>query len=80
MQSLSPKPIHAVNPTPKALYLSFVGWVDGSWVEGEAGVGKEPDHQVLVLADPLDALFGGVGDLGQGGRGPIRQLDILEVG
>jgi hypothetical protein len=60
--------------------LSFVGWVDGSWVEGQAGVGQEPDHQVLALADPLDALFGGVGDLGQGGRGPVGQLDILEVG
>jgi hypothetical protein len=60
--------------------LSFVGWVDGSWVEGEAGVGQEPDHQIVALADSLDALFGGVGDLGQGGRGPIRQLDILEVG
>jgi hypothetical protein len=43
-------------------------------------VGEEPGDQVLVLADPLDALFGGVGDLGQGGRGQVRQLDGLEVG
>ena len=57
-----------------------MGWVDGSWVQGEAGVGKEPDDQVLVVADASDALFGGVGDLSQGGRGPIRQLDVLEVG
>jgi hypothetical protein len=35
-------------------------------VQGEAGVGQEPDDQVLVLADPLDALFGGVDDLSQG--------------
>jgi hypothetical protein len=42
--------------------LSFVGWVDGSWVEGETGVGQKLDHQVLVLADPLHALLGGVGD------------------
>jgi hypothetical protein len=62
----------SVTRTVKTQYLSFVGWVDGSWVEGEAGVGQEPDHQVLVRADSLDALFGGVGDLGQGGRGPIR--------
>ena len=62
------------------LFLSFVGWVDGSWVEGQAGMGQEPDHEVLVLADTLDALGGGVGDLGQGSRGQIRQLDVLEVG
>jgi hypothetical protein len=49
--------------------LSFVGWVDGSWVKGEAGVGEEPDHQVVAVTDPLDALGGDVGDLGQGGRG-----------
>jgi hypothetical protein len=49
--------------------LSFVGWVDGSWVQGEADVGQEPDHQILALADPLDALFGGVGDLGKDGGG-----------
>jgi hypothetical protein len=61
-------PCSPVNPTPKIL-LRFVGWVDGSWVEGQAGVGQEPDHQVLMLADPLDALVGGVGDLGQRGRG-----------
>jgi hypothetical protein len=42
--------------------LSFVGWVDGSWVEREAGVGQEPDHQILVFADPLNAPLGGVGD------------------
>jgi hypothetical protein len=33
-----------------------------------------------VLADSLDALFGGVGDLGQGGRGPVGELQVLEVG
>jgi hypothetical protein len=43
-------------------------------------MGQEPDHEVLVLADSLDALGGGVGNLGQGGRGQIRQLDVLEVG
>ena len=43
-------------------------------------MGEEPDHQVVAVTDPLDALGGGVGDLSQGGRGPIRQLDVLEVG
>jgi hypothetical protein len=28
---------------------TFVGWVDGSWVESEAGMGQEPDDEVLVL-------------------------------
>jgi hypothetical protein len=42
-------------------------------------VSKKSEDQVLVLADPLDALFGGVGDLSQRGRGPVRQLDILEI-
>jgi hypothetical protein len=46
--------------------LSFVDWVDGSWAEGSP-VGQEPDDQVFALADPLDALRGGVGNLGQGG-------------
>jgi hypothetical protein len=59
--------------------LSLAGWVDGSWVEGQAGVGQEPGHQVLVLADPLGALFSGVGDLGQGGRREVGEFDLLEV-
>jgi hypothetical protein len=57
-----------------------VGWVDDSWVEGEAGVGREPDHQVLVLADPLDALGGGIGHVGQGGTREVGQLQVLEAG
>jgi hypothetical protein len=57
--------------------LRFVGWVDGSWVEGEAGLGQEPDDQVLVLADPLDALGGRVGDLGQGGGGRLANSRSL---
>jgi hypothetical protein len=42
--------------------------------------GQEPDDQVLALADPLDALFGGGGDLGRGGGWEVGQLQILEVG
>ena len=57
-----------------------MGWVDGSRVEGQASVGQEPNDQVLALADALDALLGGVGDLGQGSGGPIRQLQVLEIG
>ena len=41
---------------------------------------KEPDHEVLVFADSLDALGGGVGDLGQGSGWQIGQLNVLEVG
>jgi hypothetical protein len=67
-------------PNPQDPVLSFVGWVDGSWVEGEAGMSQEADHEVLVLADPLDALFGGVGDLSQRRGGPIGELNVLEVG
>ena len=48
-------------------------------VQGEAGVGQEPDDQVLVLADPLDALFGGSTTSARGGRGPVGQLQVLEV-
>ena len=25
-------------------------------IEGEAGVGQEPDHQAVAVADPLDAI------------------------
>jgi hypothetical protein len=32
--------------------LSFVGWVDGSWVECESGVGAEAGDQVVAVADP----------------------------
>jgi hypothetical protein len=43
-------------------------------------VGQEPDHQVLVLADPLDALGGGIGHVGQGGTREVGQLEVLKVG
>jgi hypothetical protein len=43
-------------------------------------VSKEPDHQAVAVADSLDALFGGVGDLGQRGGGEVGQLQVLEVG
>jgi hypothetical protein len=43
-------------------------------------VGEEPDDQRIAGADSVDALGGGVGDLGQGGGGQIRQLQVLEVG
>ena len=57
-----------------------MGWVDGSWVQGQAGVGQESDCQVLVLADPLDALDGGVGDLGERRGWQVGELDVFEVG
>ena len=63
-----------------AVILRFVGWIDGSGVEGQAGVGQEPDDEAVAPADALDALFSGVGDLGQAGRGQIGELDILVVG
>jgi hypothetical protein len=43
-------------------------------------MGQEPDHEVLVLADSLDALGGGVGDLGDGVAGAVGQRSALEVG
>ena len=46
---------------------------------GTGRCGPEPGHQAVAVADPSDALDGGVGDLGQGGRGPIGQLEVLEV-
>ena len=42
-------------------------------------VGQEPDDQVLVLADPLDALFGGVDDLSQGWSWAGWQLRSLRL-
>src|SRR4029453_6859995 len=69
----------ATPPRPATL-LCFVGWVDSSWIQSEAGVGQEPDDQVLVLADPLEALCGGVGHGGQGGTREVGQLEVLEVG
>src|SRR5215216_4325156 len=68
-----------VNPQDPSL-LRFMGWVDGSWVQGQAGVGQESDCRVLVLAYPLDALDGGVGDLGERRGWQVGELDVFEVG
>jgi hypothetical protein len=43
-------------------------------VEGQAAVGQEGPDQLLVTADPPDALFGGVGDLDDGVAGEVGQL------
>jgi hypothetical protein len=47
-----------VTRTGSDVLFEFRGWVDGSWVQGEAGVSKKSEDQVLVLADPLDAVPG----------------------
>lgn len=44
------------------LSFSLVLW--GWWVDGESGVGEEGPGQLSVLVDAVDALFGGVGDIG----------------
>jgi hypothetical protein len=43
-------------------------------------VGEESDGQGLAVTDPLDAVLGLVGDLGDGVAGEVGQLDVLEVG
>jgi hypothetical protein len=43
-------------------------------------VGEEPDDQAVAVADPLDALVGLVGDLGQSVAGEVGQLGALQVG
>jgi hypothetical protein len=43
-------------------------------------MGQEADDQAVAVTDPLDAVGGGVGDLGQTGRGEVGQLQVLEVG
>jgi len=43
-------------------------------------VGQEPDDQAVATADPLDAVLGVVGDLGDGVAGEVGQLAALEVG
>jgi hypothetical protein len=48
--------------------------------QGKGRCGEEPDDQVVAVTDPLDALGGGVGDLGQGGGGQVGQLHVLELG
>ena len=41
-----------------------MGWVNDSWIKSEADMSQEPNHQIVVFADPLNTLFGGVSDLG----------------
>jgi hypothetical protein len=43
-------------------------------------VGKEPDDQAVAVADPLDAVLGLVGDLGDGVAATVGQRASLEVG
>ena len=43
-------------------------------------MGQEPDHQAVAVADPLDAVLGLVGNLGDGVAGAVGQLAALEVG
>jgi len=49
-------------------------------IEGQAGVGQEPDDEAVAVADSLDAVLGMVGDLGHGVGGAVGQLLVLEVG
>jgi hypothetical protein len=49
-------------------------------VEGQAGVGQERPDQLLVVADPVDALLGSIGDLDDLIAGEVGQLHGLEVG
>ena len=49
-------------------------------IEGQAGVGQEPDDQAVAVTDPLDAVLGLVGDLGDGVASAVGQLSTLEVG
>lgn len=43
-------------------------------------MGEEAGDQMVAVADPLYALLGRVGDLGQGGCWQVGQIHILEVG
>jgi hypothetical protein len=43
-------------------------------------VGEEADHQAVTVADPLDAVVGLVGDMGDGVAGAVGQLAALQVG
>jgi hypothetical protein len=43
-------------------------------------VGEEADDQRVAITDPLDAVLGLVGDLGDGVGATVGQLATLEVG
>ncbi|MCX5230929.1 hypothetical protein [Streptomyces sp. NBC_00233] len=47
-------------------------------MEGQAGVGDEGPGQLRVVVDPADALFGGVGDIGEVVAGEVGEFAFLE--
>ncbi|MDN3271959.1 hypothetical protein [Streptomyces sp. MA15] len=47
-------------------------------MDGQAGVGEEGPWQLLVVADAVDALFGGVGDIGKVVAGKGGEFPLLE--
>ncbi|MET9535914.1 hypothetical protein ABZY16_00075 [Streptomyces sp. NPDC006553] len=67
-------PVHS--PYEVLLIFSLVHW--GWWVEGQAGVGEEGPGQSRVVVDPADALFGGVGDIGEVVAGEVGEFAFLE--
>ncbi|MGY4958561.1 hypothetical protein [Streptomyces nigrescens] len=46
------------------------------WVDGQAGAGKVGPWQVLVVVDPVDALFGGVGNIGEVVAGEVGEFAL----
>ncbi|MEU9401189.1 hypothetical protein [Streptomyces sp. NPDC048242] len=48
------------------------------WVDGQACVGEEGPWQLWVVVDAVDALFGGVGDIGEVVSGEVGEFAFLE--
>jgi hypothetical protein len=48
-------------------------------VESQASVSQKRPDELLIIADPVDALLGGVGDLDDGVAGEVGQLHSLQV-
>jgi hypothetical protein len=69
-----PEPSSAVLLGITDLFVSSVGLV----VDGESGVGEEGPGQLSVLVDAVDALFGGVGNIGEVVAGEVSELAFLE--
>ncbi|MER6145176.1 hypothetical protein ABT174_35005 [Streptomyces sparsogenes] len=47
-------------------------------MDGQAGVGDERPWQLLVVVEAVDALFGGVGDVGEVIAGEVGEFALLE--
>jgi len=64
-----------VRDLTRLLRFSLVPW---GWVDGESGVGEEGPGKLIILADAVDASFGGVGNVCEVVADEVGELTRLD--